>query len=64
MRQVRPEERGVKSRSSAMSAARRELIRLAVVGRGIRPIDVSRLLRISTASVAEHLAAIRRDEGV
>jgi len=64
MRQVRPEERGVKSRCSAMSAAQRELIPLAVVGRGIRTIDVSRLLRISTASVAEPLAALPRDEGV
>jgi hypothetical protein len=26
-------------------------------------VDVTTLVRISTASVAEHLAAIRRDEG-
>ena len=51
-------------RRPKVSAARRELIRLALVGRGIRPVDVSRLLRISTARVAEHLAAIRRDDGV
>jgi hypothetical protein len=43
-------------------AARRDLFRVAVVERGIRPVDVSRLLGISTASVAEHLAATRRDE--
>jgi DNA-binding CsgD family transcriptional regulator len=46
-------------RKGTISAARRELIRVAVVGQGIRPVDVSRLLGISTASVAEHLAAIR-----
>jgi hypothetical protein len=45
-----------------VSAARRDRIRVAVVERGIRPVDVSRLLGILTASVAEHLAAIRRDK--
>jgi hypothetical protein len=49
-------------RKGKVSAARRDLIRVAVVERGIRPVDVSRLLGISTASVAEHLAAIRRNE--
>jgi predicted transcriptional regulator len=43
-----------------VSAARRDLIRLAVVERQIHPVDVSRFLGISTANVAEHLAAIRR----
>ena len=42
---------------------RRDLVRVGVVGREIRPVAVSRLLGISTASVAEYLAAIRRDEG-
>ncbi len=49
-------------RKGKVSAARRELIRVAVVERGIRPVDLSRLLGISTASVAERLAAIRRDK--
>ena len=49
---------------SDQGAARRELIPLAVVGRGIRPVDGTTLVRISTASVAEHLAAICRDEGI
>ncbi|MFI5397514.1 MAG: hypothetical protein ACHQ9S_18405 [Candidatus Binatia bacterium] len=45
-------------------AARRELIRVAteaIVGRGIRLVDVSRRLGIATASVAEHPAAIRTE---
>jgi DNA-binding CsgD family transcriptional regulator len=58
-----PRELSAAGRTGKVSAARRELIRVAVVGRGLRPVDVSRLLRISTASVAEHLAAIRRAEG-
>jgi hypothetical protein len=49
-------------RKGQVSAARRDLVGVAVVERRIRPVDVSRLLGISTASVAEHLAAIRRDE--
>jgi hypothetical protein len=39
----------------ARSAARRELIRRAVLTHGLRPVDVSRYLGISKSSVAEHL---------
>ena len=44
-------------RAAAVSAARRELIRAAVLERGIRPVAVSRYLGISTAAVAQHLRA-------
>jgi REP element-mobilizing transposase RayT len=47
-------------RSPAVSAARRELIRVAVCERRIRAVDVARFLRISTASVAAHLRVLER----
>jgi REP-associated tyrosine transposase len=45
-------------RPPAVSAARRELIRVAVCERRIRAADVARFLRISTASVAAHLRVL------
>jgi putative transposase len=54
-----PEERlRGRGRSAVVSRARRALVRAAVVERGIRPVDVSRALGISTASVSAHLRAI------
>jgi putative transposase len=47
-----------RGRPPQVSAARRALVRAAVVERGIRPVDVSRFLGIATASVAAHLRAI------
>lgn len=45
-----------------VSAARREVNRVALVKRGIRPLDVSRFPGLSTARVADHQAAIRSKE--
>ncbi|MBI4518074.1 MAG: transposase [Deltaproteobacteria bacterium] len=42
-------------RSAAVSRSRREVIRVAVLQRGIRPVEVSRYLGISTAAVAQQL---------
>ncbi len=57
-----PVERlGGAGRSAAVSAARREVIRREVLGRRIRPVDVSRYLGISTAAVAQHLRACEQD---
>ena len=47
-------------RPPAVSAARRELIRVAVCEQRIRAADVARFLRVSTASVAAHLRALER----
>jgi len=40
-----------------VNGAEEELIRAAVLERGIRPVAVSRYLGISTAAVAQHLRA-------
>jgi len=51
-----------RGRARVVSRARRALIQAAVLRRGIRPVDVSRYLRISTAAVARHLRALERDK--
>ncbi len=43
-----------RERPRAVSAARRELIRRAVLTLGLRSVDVSRYLSISKSSVSEH----------
>jgi hypothetical protein len=48
-------------RAAAVSAARRDLVRAAVLEHHIRPVEVSRFLGISTASIAAHLRAIERE---
>ena len=57
---IRPQSLSRPGRPPAVSAARRELIRVAVCERRIRPADVARFLRISTASVSAHLRALER----
>lgn len=50
--------RRVPRRSALVSRARRELVAEAVLVHGLRPVDVSRFLGISTAAVSRHLRAL------
>lgn len=49
-----------RGRALRTSAARRALVAVAVQERGVRPVDVSRYLNLSTAAVAQHLRALER----
>jgi putative transposase len=46
-------------RDAATSSARRELVRRAVLGAGVKPADVARYLNLRPASVTGHLRALR-----
>jgi hypothetical protein len=48
-------------RDCSLRRREREIIRVAVLGRGIRSVHVSRRLKIAMAIVAELLAAIRTE---
>jgi putative transposase len=48
------------TRDARASAARRELVRRAVLEGNVRPVEVSRYLNIRPASITGHLRALRR----
>jgi hypothetical protein len=48
------------NRDATSSAARRELVRRAVIEGSVKPVEVSRFLNIRPASITGHLRALRR----